>query len=164
MKSHSLTRLMTIYMVTNDEGTFRHMGWISLYNRREEKHEEVKNWYRDFRSQKGIVYTTDYVLDETFTLLFRRTPVEAAVEAMKIIDESLRKGYLILERITPDRFEKAKKLRLKYQDKPLISFTDLTSMVVMSEEEIEAALTEDIHFTYLETGFQRVPLLRRKES
>jgi predicted nucleic acid-binding protein len=45
-------------------------GWISLYNKREKKHEEVRKWYRNFRSQKGTVYTTDYILDETFTLLF----------------------------------------------------------------------------------------------
>ena len=138
-------------------------GWISLYNEREKRHEQVKDWYRNFRVQKGVVYTTDYILDETFTLLFRWTPINVAIEAVERINESIRKGYLILERITPDRFEKAKRLRLRYQDKPLISFTDLTSVVVMSEEEIEAILTEDIDFTYLETGFQRVPLLRRQE-
>jgi len=76
---------------------------------------------------------------------------------MEKIDESIKEGYLLLERITPDRFEKAKRLRLKYQDKPLISFTDLTSIVVMSEEEIEAILTEDAHFTYVESGFKRYP-------
>lgn len=131
-------------------------GWISLYNKIEKKHEEVKNWYRDFRIRKGTIYTTDYVLDETFTLLFRRTASVIAAEAMNKIDESTNIGYLILERITPDRFEKAKQLRLKYRDKPLISFTDLTSIIVMSEEKIEAILTEDAHFTYLGTGFQKV--------
>jgi predicted nucleic acid-binding protein len=64
---------------------------------------------------------------------------------------------LILERITSERFEKAKELRLRYQDKSLISFTDFTSVVVMTEKEIDAILTEDKHFTYLEAGFQRVP-------
>ncbi len=44
-------------------------GWISLYNKREKKHEEVKNWYRGFRKQRGIIYTTDYVLDETFNTI-----------------------------------------------------------------------------------------------
>jgi hypothetical protein len=32
----------------------------------------------------------------------------------------------------------------------------LTSVVVMSEKEIETILTEDVHFTYLEGGFQKV--------
>jgi len=132
-------------------------GWISLYNKRESRHEEVKNCYRSFRSQRAIIYTTDYVLDETFTLLFRRTTTEKAIEALAEISESIEKGYVILERITDDRFEKTKKLRLKYQDKPLISFTDLTSIIVMSEEEIEIILTEDTHFIYIEAGFQKVP-------
>ena len=55
----------------------------------------------------------DYVLDETFTLLFRRTPSDLAAETMTTIDDAIDKGYLVLERITPDRFEKTKKLRLK---------------------------------------------------
>ncbi|MBU1598693.1 PIN domain-containing protein [bacterium] len=132
-------------------------GWVSLYNKREKRHKEVKDCYHDFRSQGEILYTTDYILDETFTLLFRRTPFELAAEAMEKIDESIKNDYLFLERINLDRFEEAKRLRLKYRDKPLISFTDITSIVVMSEEKIEAILTEDVHFTYVELGFQRLP-------
>jgi predicted nucleic acid-binding protein len=79
-----------------------------------------------------------------------------AAEAMTKIDDAIEKGYLVLERITPSQFEKAKRLRLKYMDKCMISFTDLTSVVVMSEKEIETILTEDVHFTYLEGGFQKV--------
>jgi len=40
-------------------------------------------------------------------------------------------------------------------DKNLISFTDLTSVIVMIEKEIETILTEDDHFKYLEGGFQQ---------
>ena len=75
---------------------------------------------------------------------------------MAKIDDAVEKGYLVLEGITPRRFEKAKRLRLKYMDKCLISFTDLTSVVVMSEKEIQTILTEDDHFTYLEEGFQKI--------
>jgi hypothetical protein len=35
---------------------------------------EVNRFYHNFRLEKGEVYTTDYVLDETITLLFRRLP------------------------------------------------------------------------------------------
>ena len=67
-------------------------GWISLFNKREKMYEEVKSWYSGFRSEKGMIYTSDYVLDETFTLLFRRTPFEVAAEAMKKINESVQNG------------------------------------------------------------------------
>ncbi len=81
---------------------------------------------------------------------------------MTTIDDAIDKGYLVLERISPDRFEKTKKLRLKYMDKNLISFTDLTSVVVMIEKEIETILTEDDHFSYLEYGFQQTQLDENK--
>jgi len=45
-------------------------GWLTLHDRREARHQEVIQFYNHFRSQGGAVYTTDYVLDETFTILF----------------------------------------------------------------------------------------------
>lgn len=50
-----------------------------------------------------------------------------------------------------------KELRGKFQDKPWISFTDLTSMVVMAECRIAGILTEDDHFLQVGMGFQKVP-------
>lgn len=63
--------------------------------------------------------------------------------------------YLI--RITEKRFAQTQVLHSKFLDKPLISFTDLTSMVVMKECNITTILTEDAHFTHLGMGFQLVP-------
>jgi predicted nucleic acid-binding protein len=68
-----------------------------------------------------------YVLDETITLLFRRLPFRTARGSLAKIEEAIKGGFLRVEWITPERFEQAKALRFKYQDKPKISFTDLTS-------------------------------------
>ena len=122
-------------------------GWLTLRDRSEAQHHIVKMFYQEFRENRGISYTTDYVLDETITLLFRRLPFQKASESLEKIEEAIETGYLILERITSERFENAKELRLRYQDKPLISFTDFTSAVVMIEKEIDVILTEDEHFT-----------------
>jgi uncharacterized protein len=59
--------------------------------------------------------------------------------------------------MTPQWFEKAIELCYRFQDKPLISFTDLTSMVVMSEREIEESLTEDDYFLHVGMGFRKIP-------
>ena len=117
----------------------------------------MKHFYSRFRSQKGIIYTTDYVLDETITLLFRRLPFKSAKESLQKIDQAAEEGYVRVEWITSERFGQARKLRLKYQDKPRISFTDLTSMVVMEELGVEEILTEDEHFEYAGLGFRRKP-------
>ncbi len=55
------------------------------------------------------------------------------------------------------RFEKAWQMRLRYSDKPDISFTDLTSFVVMEEEKITDVLTNDRHFVQVNLGFAVVP-------
>ena len=97
------------------------------------------------------------MLDETFTLLFRRLPFEVAKHSLEIFEQAIEENYLSLEWITQERFNKAKELRLRFQDKPRISFTDLTSMVVMGEFGLSGILTEDDHFTHVGMGFRKVP-------
>jgi len=132
-------------------------GWIVIHNQREEKHREVKSFYRNFRLRGGMVYTTDYVLDETLTLLFRRLPSYLAAEAITFLDSAISQGYLNLLWTSPERFEAAKQLRLQFRDKPMISFTDFTSMVVMRDLAIKSILTEDEHFLQVGMGFKKIP-------
>jgi predicted nucleic acid-binding protein len=58
----------------------------------------------------------------------------------------------VIERVDPDRFDKAWNLRLRYKDKPRVSFTDLTSFVVR-ESHIRRVLTADAHFGQIGLGF-----------
>jgi predicted nucleic acid-binding protein len=132
-------------------------GWLTLYDRRESKHPRVDALYRDFRTQHGQLFTTDYVLDETFTLLFKRLPFSQAERALQILETAIQTGYLEQVWITQERFNQTKALRLKLQDKPTISFTDLSSMCVMEELGIPTILTGDAHFLHVGMGFQVVP-------
>lgn len=132
-------------------------GWLTLLDRRESRHQEVVGYYRDFRFQRGLAYTSDYVLDETITLLFRRLPFTTARESLNGIKQAITERYLVLVRITPEQFELAIQLRLKFQDKPRISFTDFISMVVMQERDVARILTEDDHFAQVGMAFQKVP-------
>src|SRR5205807_371493 len=120
-------------------------------------HAEVSSFYKDFRRRNGIAYTSDYVLDETVTLLFRRLPSQTALDALSRIEQAIATGHLRLEWMTPARFEKTKALRNKFLDKPRISFTDFTSMVIMEERGIVEILTEDDHFHQVGSGFRKVP-------
>ena len=132
-------------------------GWLTLRDRKESRHQEVKDFYRQFRDQNGIIYTSDYVIDETITLVFKRLPFKTAKKSLSKIDKAIEEGYLQMEWVTPERFEKAKGLRLKYQDKPRISFTDLTSMVIMKELGVKDIITGDEHFEHVGMGFYRKP-------
>ena len=64
---------------------------------------------------------------------------------------------MILKRIDEDRFKSSWLLRKIYRDKSNISFTDLTSFVVMKELGITMAFTGDLHFEQVGLGFEIVP-------
>lgn len=129
-------------------------GWLTLRDRREARHEDVTNLLAEFRADKGTLYTTDYVLDETYTLLFKRLHFTEAKASMTLLDEAIAGNYLELVWITPKRFAETQNLRLRLHDKPNISFTDLTSVVVMAELGINRILTGDAHFTHVGMGFE----------
>ena len=97
------------------------------------------------------------MLDETITLLFRRLPFDLARDSLTLLNESFEKGYLNLEWISPERFEEAKQLRLRFVDKPMISFTDFTSMAIMKGLDIKLVLTGDEHFEQAGMGFKKIP-------
>jgi predicted nucleic acid-binding protein len=132
-------------------------GWLTLRDRDESRHGDVKEFYQQLRDENEMIYTSDYVLDETITLVFKRLPFKTAKESLAKLDKAIEQGYLQVEWVTPERFEKAKILRLKYQDKPKISFTDLSSMVVMEELGLKDIITGDEHFEHVGMGFQRKP-------
>lgn len=132
-------------------------GWIALGQRKEPRHEEVTKIYRSLRARQIPTYTSDYVLDEVITLLFRREPFDEAVRFLEAILQAGHQGYLSLVYITPEYFTKAWALRRRFQDKPMISYTDLTSMVIMQDLGINRVLTKDEHFVQVGMGFLALP-------
>jgi len=132
-------------------------GWINIFNRKEPHHHDVIQIYQNVRNTRGIIFTTDYILDEVYTLLFKRVPFDVAQKAVEVISHAIEDGYLNFIWVTPERFEAAQALRIKFRDKPDISFTDLTSMVVMQELKICEIVTGDAHFTHVGMGFSLLP-------
>jgi predicted nucleic acid-binding protein len=132
-------------------------GWLTLHDKSERYHQEAREAYQCTIAQNGQIYTTDYVLDETITFFFRRLPAPLANQSMKVLLSAFSAENFYLIRITEERFSLTEVLRSKFIDKPLISFTDLTSMVIMQEFGITTILTEDAHFIHVGMGFQLVP-------
>jgi predicted nucleic acid-binding protein len=95
--------------------------------------------------------TTDYVIDETLTLIRFRLGLSAASAWWQQIDGSARLRW---ERVETDRFERARHLFFHYRDKDL-SFTDCTSIDVMRELKVTTVITTDRHFE--QVGFGVLP-------
>jgi predicted nucleic acid-binding protein len=132
-------------------------GWLALGHRRDSRHQEVKAFYQRLREEGARLYTTDYVLDEVITLLFRRESFEEAISFMEGIFQASQEGRLTIERVTSERFTATWELRKRFQDKPKLSFTDLTSMAIMQNQSIKKILTDDDHFTHVGMDLQKVP-------
>ena len=131
-------------------------GWIALADDREALHARAVAERRK-RTAPGMLVTTDYVLDETFTRLFSRADFAKATAFSQAVFASASVGLLAIERIDAERFETAYRMRLRYRDKGRISFTDFTSFIVMKELNIRDALTADEHFEQVQLGFRCVP-------
>lgn len=132
-------------------------GWIALGRRKDPRHDEAAEYYRALSRTDERIYTSDYVLDEAITLIFRRESFAEAARFVNSIIASASSGYIIVEQISPERFAAAWDLRLRLKDKARISFTDLTSMIVMRERGVKHVLTDDKHFAQVGLGFELAP-------
>jgi hypothetical protein len=126
-------------------------GWMACADGADPAH-RLACAARDRALEDGLpLVTTDFVADETLTLLRLRLGVSPAEVWWQQVDRSARLRW---ERITVERFERARGLFFKYRDKAF-SFTDCTSFAVMQELRLSRALTTDRHFKQM--GFQVVP-------
>jgi predicted nucleic acid-binding protein len=76
---------------------------------------------------------------------------------MEAVFLDIKAGHIGLERVDDDRFNNAWLIRSLFRDKPEISFTDLTSFVVMRDLDIIRAFTRDHHFKMVNLGFEIWP-------
>ena len=132
-------------------------GWLVLEDRKDPAHAAAVDLRRRQTDSGGLLVTSDYVLDEMITRLFARRPFAEARAFCSHVLEARKVGIVAVEQVTAERFETAYRLRLRYRDKPGISFTDLTSFTIMQELGIRQVMTADAHFVQAQLGFRKLP-------
>lgn len=126
-------------------------GWMACADRNDPAHGRCIV-ARDAHLRAGsLLLTTDYVVDETLTLLRLRLGLHAAQEWWERISGSPR---VVFAGIDADIRERALQWFFRYSNKNF-SFTDCTSFAVMRGKKIREALTTNRHFK--QAGFQAVP-------
>lgn len=129
-------------------------GWVACADASDPAHATCRAARDGALEVRHTLVTTDYVVDETMTLLRLRLGLPAAEAWWRQVDGSPRVRW---ERIDASRFERAVQLFLQYRDKEF-SFTDCTSFAVMRELKLRRALTTDKHFKQM--GFDVLPSAR----
>jgi predicted nucleic acid-binding protein len=126
-------------------------GWMACADAADPAHGKARA-ARDEALQGGrLLVTTDYVVDETLTLVRMRLGLAAAEAWWAQVEGSSRVRH---EAIDAMRAEKARAWFFRHRDKDY-SFTDCTSFVVMRELRLKETLTTDRHFT--QAGFVTLP-------
>jgi len=124
---------------------------LARYLSHDQYHQQARDFWDKLRNKREHLFTSNFVLDETFTLLGRRAGYDFAVHRAKNIYAS--KTLTILR---PNQSDEMKALSFfsKYDDQ-LISFTDCISFVLMGKEKIKRVFTFDHHFEWV--GFEINP-------
>jgi predicted nucleic acid-binding protein len=129
-------------------------GLFALLVHRDEHHRTAERIVQVARSEKRRLVTTDYVLDETATLLKARG-LGHLVEPM--FEHVLSSAACRTMWTDEGRFGVVRKFFAKHADQAW-SFTDCLSFCVMKELRLREALATDVHFE--QAGFKA--LLRRE--
>lgn len=117
-------------------------AFLSLEDADERAHEAARRTLQDFVGSKARLLTTNFVFDETYTLLLTRLGRGRAV----VWGEAFRKGKLVqLLRVGEDHEARAWEIILMFEDKDF-SYTLATSFAVAESLGIEEAFSLDQHF------------------
>ena len=122
-------------------------GWMACADGSDPAHGKAVAVRDSWLEGGGLFVTSDYVADETLTLLRIRLGIDAAETWWQQVDGS---SHVRWEYVSPARADKARGLFFRYRDKDF-SFTDCTSFILMRELKLREALTTDHHF--LQAGF-----------
>ena len=127
-------------------------GFLALWDAGDDHHAAAVALQRELIRKRRRFLTSDYVVDETITLLLVRHSHAAAANFLATIERS---EALRLEWVGPERFHAAGTLFRRRSDKEW-SFTDCVSFSLLHELRVRDAFTTDHHFK--QAGF--VPLLK----
>lgn len=112
----------------------------------------IEHW-RSLGKENFKITTTSYVFDEVITFLNSR---QLHTKAVELGNRLLNSSIVTLIMVDEFLFVEAWQYFIKHNDKSY-SLTDCVSFVVMSQQNINSALTFDHHFR--QAGFIKMPFL-----
>lgn len=126
-------------------------AYLARYLRRDQYHQKANAFWEKIRQNQESCFTSNFVLDETFTLLGRWAGYDFASQKAVIIYAS--KLQTILRPTREDEI-KAIEIFQKYADQN-VSFTDCISIILMRNNKIKRVFSFDSHFK--RAGFKLCP-------
>ncbi len=129
-------------------------AWCAIEAQDDVHHQESLQFKEEIAGTCVLV-TTNYVLDEAYTLLLLNIGYERTVSFHSTIEQMAEAGILHVVQISNALGEEAWRIFEQFNTDKEWSFTDCTSYVVMKQLEIHEAFVFDHHFEQM--GFVRKP-------
>jgi uncharacterized protein len=128
-------------------------AFLARYLKNDQYHAVTLKTWRELEQAAVPLFTSSFVLDETFTLLGRRASYSFASERAIAIYNSK-----VLTIVRPSLEDELAALEVftKYADQR-VSFTDALSFALMRKQGISRVFSFDQHFQY--AGFELIPKL-----
>ena len=117
-------------------------AWLALNDRNDQYYSRAVTKSTEIKKHRIELITSEYIIDESITLIRYRVSHQAAV----IFGNSLLDSNIVrIEDVNAEDRLKAWEMFKKFEDKEL-SFTDCTSFVLMKNLRLQKAFTFDEHF------------------
>jgi len=113
-----------------------------IINKSERLHKIAKKTFNKIILDNDILVTSDYIIDETLTLVSRKWGKYYAIEFWDSIKNS---DILKVMKLSERQFYKTIDLFRKYKDHNF-SFTDYSCFIIMNDLKINKVFTFDKHF------------------
>ena len=118
-------------------------GWVALFSVSDRDHEAATHFWNALRDERRALLTTDYVLDETYTVIRRtRAGLQGAIEFHRLVTGS---RVIEIADVGAGLRQQAWDLFTRYDDK-VLSFTDCTSFALLHERSLTEVFTFDSDF------------------
>lgn len=127
---------------------------VALYDTSDERFLRAHNLLHTLREASPTVLTSDFVFDETMTLLLATHRTHGYMRAAAFDRDITLRKVCQLVFIPEQLFQEARVVFNRYNKDKRWSFTDCTSYMVMKDYGIKKVLTFDHHFT--EMGFSLI--------
>jgi len=119
-------------------------GWANLFVSTESCHYQASQYFAQFRQQKQIIITSNYIIAELVALF--HSPLRLSrPQLLQYIEAIKAASYVKLIYVDSEIDESAWNLLKNRTDKTW-SLVDASSFIIMQNLNIQTALTSDYHF------------------
>ncbi len=130
-------------------------AWAAIEDKRDVHHHSAIRYKDKLVNSRERLLTTNFILDETYTLLLLDIGYQRTIHFKNQIDEMTRSYLLTILQVTPEIEKEAWKIFERFNIDKTWSFTDCTSKVIMDRFNLTHAFKFDHHFEQM--GFIKEP-------